>query len=340
MTTHKVAIVGCGNIINLHLAGYQHLANCEIAALVDAKPEAAEAFAQEKGLEVPIFSDTATMIEAIRPSIVSLCLRSQWRGPVLEACLKGKVPAIHSEKPMAPSWGEALSLAEQCRQAQSQVTFNHQRRYRPNYLAAMQALKDGAIGSIKRFDVYVHQNIFDMGTHLIDLMFMLNSENPVKWVLAQIDGREIKSWFDLPYEFAAVASLRFENGVHAVIHVGDDNGPDWAYGIRVEGDKGQMEIIAEWDFRLLRYGSDWEEHSLHDDDNIQTMQGVFTDVINGLEGKQASQLSFEHALRATEVIFAAYESSRRRARIDLPLQGFLDNPFLDMLDKGMLKLKE
>jgi hypothetical protein len=46
-------------------------------------------------------------------------------------------------------------------------------------------------------------------------------------------------------------------------------------------------------------------------------------------------LSARYALQATELIFASYESSRRRGRVDLPLT-IDDSPFLTMLAYGDL----
>ena len=62
---------------------------------------------------------------------------------------------------------------------------------------------------------------------------------------------------------------------------------------------------------------------------------VMQDLISSLEEGRESELSLEKALRATEIIFAIYESSRRRARIDLPLQA-RDSAFLTMLKDGQI----
>lgn len=39
--------------------------------------------------------------------------------------------------------------------------------------------------------------------------------------------------------------------------------------------------------------------------------------------------------RCTELIFATYESSRRRGRVDLPLE-VEDSPLLSMLEEGVI----
>ncbi len=54
------------------------------------------------------------------------------------------------------------------------------------------------------------------------------------------------------------------------------------------------------------------------------------DLINALKTGREPELSARKALQATELIFATYESSRRRGHVDLPLQ-IDDSPFLEML---------
>jgi len=55
---------------------------------------------------------------------------------------------------------------------------------------------------------------------------------------------------------------------------------------------------------------------LHSEDMIR--RGIL-DLISSLQTKREPELAARRALQATEVIFAVYESSRRRGRVDLPL---------------------
>ena len=58
-------------------------------------------------------------------------------------------------------------------------------------------------------------------------------------------------------------------------------------------------------------------------------------MIDALRSGRESELSARRALNATEIIFAIYESSRRRGRVDLPLT-IADNPLAAMVDAGQL----
>ena len=76
----------------------------------------------------------------------------------------------------------------------------------------------------------------------------------------------------------------------------------------------------------------WEAPQIEED---SPMPGVFKDLVDCLEDGREPELSADKALRATEVVFAIYESSRRRARIDLPLES-RDSAFSSMLENGQI----
>jgi hypothetical protein len=64
--------------------------------------------------------------------------------------------------------------------------------------------------------------------------------------------------------------------------------------------------------------------------------GVVKNALDCLETGAEPELSHRKALRASEIIFAFYESVRRRVRVELPLEGVTDNPFVTMLEAGLL----
>jgi predicted dehydrogenase len=185
----------------------------------------------------------------------------------------------------------------------------------------MRRLEAGDLGRLQRIEVHVHANLLDMGTHLIDMAFMLNRECPARWVMGQVDTREVKRWFGVPFEWAAAASIGFDNDVHAAVRSGGVTDPAMKLGLRLTCERGTMECPAWFTkLRVLRRGAaEWEEEGQDDPEYRTTMRGAVDDIVAGLEGSRVPQLCAENALRATEVVFATFESSRRRARVDLPL---------------------
>jgi predicted dehydrogenase len=103
-------------------------------------------------------------------------------------------------------------------------------------------------------------------------------------------------------------------------------------GVRLVGSGGSIELEWEGACRRAAVYADpaFRVPALEEPDPMPAVMG---NVIDCLESGREPEQCTTRALRAVEVIFAIYESSRRRARIDLPL-GPKDSAFLSMLESG------
>ncbi|MBN2710920.1 MAG: Gfo/Idh/MocA family oxidoreductase [Planctomycetes bacterium] len=332
----RVAFIGTGKIASLHADGYKQNPQCEVVALVDMKQEAAEAFKEKHGFSsAKIYTDHAKMLEEVKPDLVSICLWTGLHPGMVKACAEAGVPAIHCEKPMAPTWGEALEMAEACKKSGAQLTFNHQRRFLPVFQLAKKLIADGVVGELKTVEGFVPDNILDWGTHIIDLIFMFNSEVSATSVWGQVDLSSTRQWFRIPFENAAAGIIYFENGVRAVIESGADKAIK--LGFNIHGTDGVIEIREEepWMRYRGRGQSEWTvpelEEGLHDSDEKRiAIRQVIGDITACIESGVEPENSVNKALRATETIFAIYESSRSQGRIKLPLEP-RDSALLDMI---------
>jgi hypothetical protein len=106
-------------------------------------------------------------------------------------------------------------------------------------------------------------------------------------------------------------------GTDGVIEVGVANGPALRY--RPAGEKEWIE-------------PDTNGEGIHGPGFIER---AIADAIACLQENRVCQLDARNALIATEIIFGAYESSRRRGRIDFPLD-IDDNPLMEMVKSGAL----
>ena len=70
--------------------------------------------------------------------------------------------AIHCEKPMAPTWGEAKAMHKAAAQKGIQLTFNHQRRFLQPFREARRLAREGAIGRLVRLEGAC-DNLIDWG---------------------------------------------------------------------------------------------------------------------------------------------------------------------------------
>jgi predicted dehydrogenase len=327
------AIIGCGGRGREHALGYAACDDVEIVAVVDPKVEARESLMEKFGVKAA-YAGHQEMFARHKPDIVSVCTWTGLHPEHVRDSARSGVRAIHSEKPMAPTWGESKAMFAQCEAAGIQLTFCHQRRFGAHFIKARELAQSGAIGAIERMEGYC-SNLFDWGTHWFDMFCFYNNETPAESVMGQIDTAKWQRVFGVAVESSGLSSVRFANGVHALLMTGSDHGGTCSN--RIIGSKGVIEVeVAKGPrLRLLREGAEaWEVPPL--EGIVPPVGDTVLSILDAVECLQTGKrptLSSHNALRATELIFATYESSRRRARITLPLE-IEDSPLLAMLGEA------
>jgi len=339
--THRAAIIGAGSarqggqyfgMGHLHAAGWAALDRVELAAVADLKLDNAQALADRYAIPLT-FTSHRKMLKEVKPDLVSVCTYPATHPAIVADCARAGVKAIHSEKPMAPTWGEARRMVAVCEKLGVQLTFGHQRRFLEPFRLAREMALDCTIGELSRLEATCG-NLMDWGTHWFDMLCFLNNETDIQWVIGQIDGRNDRAVFGLPHESQGLSHFKFVNGVRGLLVTGHDAsiGAD----LRLLGTEGVLEIHNPFPhLRLLtsqRKG--WKmietKEGLHGGEAVS--RGI-ADAVESLESGREPELAARRALRSTEIIFATYESSRLRRRIDLPLKS-RDSAFLTMLEQG------
>ena len=342
-TKYRVGFIGVGKpwksegatgfgMAHQHADGYVQTGRCTLAACADPSADAAQFFADKYG--VPrTYSDYSTMLAEENLDIVSVCTWPHLHAPITKDVARSGVKAIHCEKPMATTWGDAKEMVRVCEENGVRLTFNHQRRFLGPFQAARAQLEAGAIGELTRIEGNCG-DLYDWGTHWLDMFFFYHGETPAKWVMGQIDSHEERKIFGVSMENQGLCEFQFEDGVRAFLATGRDANEPAAH--RLIGTEGMIEVRGEAPHvRLMNAATNgWQTIDQPDDlHGPNSVERAIADVVDSLATRRESLLSARNALRATEVIFAAYESSRRRGRVDLPLTQD-DNAFLSMLAQG------
>jgi len=350
--SHRVAVIGTGPGRDVDISGrshafaYEHAdayaarADCELVACVDLVPEYAERFAAE--FDVPergIYEDHETLLTEADPDVVSVCTPIPSHADITIDCARAGVRAVHCEKPMARTWAEARAMAHCCDRQGVQLTFGHQRRFGEPFREAKRLLDGGAVGDLDRIEISFG-NLFDNGTHSVDLAGMFNDEHRGEWVMGQLDYSKEHVRYGVHTADHAFVSWQYENGVHGVLATGDDpgltGGPYDFYDCfhRLVGTEGIIEVGRyQGDaLRIRRDGLDWETV-----DVPATLSGhvdrAIDDMLAGLDGG-VSELRAENAIKTAEILFAGHESARRRGRVELPMTGVYDHPLESMVESG------
>jgi predicted dehydrogenase len=327
-----------------HGEAYQSIEGCEIVACADIVEENARAFADAHGFS-DIYSDYREMLAKANLDAVSICTWPHLHEPMVLDAVEAGVRVIHCEKPMADTWRGAARMAKAAKEKGCQLTFNHQRRYGAPFKMAKDLIDRGEIGDLQRFECDFG-NIYDTGTHFIDMLsFYMGDRAKAKWVLAQIDYREENKVFGAPCENQQVLLFEYDNGVFGFVYGGAPGGRS-PLGVvnRIVGSEGVIDVGAghgpDNAIRWRKQGdTEWRTPdtggaSIHGPGFIQS---AIRDVIDCYRSGRKCQLSAENALVATEIIFGAYESSRKRGRVDFPLSEEIGNPLREMVESGDLK---
>lgn len=347
---YKVGIIGCGKprteagatgfgMSHAHAEGYNSSPDAQIVALADIAEENARAFQALRGGD-RIYTDYHAMLRQEELDIVSISTWPHLHAEMVIACAEAGVSAVHCEKPMATTFGDCKRMVEACQTAGTQLTFNHQRRFGAPYVKTKALIDGGAIGKVMRMEATC-PDLFDWGTHWFDMLNKFNGECDVEWVIGQVDVRHHRVVFGVTLEGHGLSHFRYRNGVMGILTSGTGVG-DQRLSICVTGTEGTIEIGHSQEIPLRMWGkgqSDWTvvdvAEGMHGMDSVKA--GVH-ELIGALKTGRESELSGEKALRATEMIYATYESSRRRARIDLPLT-IDDSPLHAMLESGELTIE-
>lgn len=330
-----------------HADAYEAIDGVELVACADIVPENAEAFARSYGLDDDhVFEDYNEMVTTVEPDIVSVTVPPALHEDITVDCVRsGVVSAVHCEKPMALTYGGARRMAETAWRHDVHLTFNHQRRFGRPFRRAKELLDDGEVGDLQRVE-FSAPHVFDYGSHSFDLSGYYVDEAAPEWVLAGLDYSEERKLFGAHNENHAVVQWAYENGVTglATTGVGSDT---LSCHNRLIGSGGVIEVGpggvgSQTPLRTRRDGEGWEEldtdgEGLHGQrlEGPRFIQRAIADVVEAVDTGDPSELCARNALNATEIIFGAWESARRRGRVEFPLD-VEDNPLEAMVESGEL----
>lgn len=337
MVKYRVGIIGCGRtgkepgvtgfgMAHAHAEGYKASPDCQIVALADIKLENAVAFQQKHGGDA-LYTDYHEMLAKENLDIVSISTWPALHGEMVIAAAEAGVKAIHCEKPMAPTWQEAVRMEQACRERGVLLTFNHQRRFDSEYRQAKALLKSGAIGELKWIEAAC-PDMFDWGTHWYDMLFYYNDECPVEWVIAQVEKRGTHLVFGLEMEGQAISHFRYQNGIRGFLFTG--NTLKWEGFNRLVGEEGTIEVDMTRRPQLRIWGRGMSEWKPVPTEQVDANKLAVLDLVDALKTGREPELAARKALAATEMVFATYESARRGGRVELPLQ-LDDNPHAALL---------
>jgi UDP-N-acetylglucosamine 3-dehydrogenase len=338
MPTYRVAVIGLGGIANAHMMGWNALPNATVVAGADVVQGQLDKFAGKYPAVKNLYLDYHRMLAAEKPELVSVCTWPPLHADMVVAAAEAGAKGIACEKPMATSIAECDRMIAACKANGAKLVVGHQRRYNLRYSEAKAALKSGAIGSLVEVQTLCRGDLFTDATHSLDLMRFFVDDNPVDWLIGQVECKTGRSRFGHEVEDAALAFVQFKNGVRGIIQTGDVS-PQPAYQrLTLTGTDGRIEIGGDSEeyWRIINGAqAGWVTHQVAQEAALNPFACYMRDLIRWIEEGGEHLLAGEGGRATIEIIAAVFESSHRRSRMRLPIFVY-DNPLARMLANNEL----
>ena len=295
--------------------------NPRIALAAGASRDAGrrERFAARTGART--YADWREMLGKERLDIVSVATFAGQHAEAVEACADRGIRAIYCEKPMATRLTDADRMLAACERSGSLLTFNHNRRFNPNYRRLRDFVADGGLGDLTSVTLqWGTGRLGNVGTHHIDAARMVTGREALA-VSGTLDlsgrpdcrGPEFR-------DPGGWGTVRMTGGLMMLV-----NAPDFGAGppqVVVNGTKGRA--LAGGDGMELEWWDGRRESWPGLRGEAKSMDRAVAEVVAWLDadGKQAFPCSPADALRTLEVIVGFHASHERNAAwTDLPLTG-------------------
>ena len=147
-----LAVIGCGIIGNLHIAGYADDPRAEVVAICDIDEARLNLIGDKYGI-ARRFTHIGKLLQEKDIVAVDVCLHNNLHAPVTIAALEaGK--DVYCEKPMAGTYADALAMAEAARRTGRRLHIQLALLYTDETLAAKRIIDAGRLGRLYHMRSY------------------------------------------------------------------------------------------------------------------------------------------------------------------------------------------
>jgi UDP-N-acetyl-2-amino-2-deoxyglucuronate dehydrogenase len=334
---YRCGLIGCGRVSGSHVSFYPGWDRAELVTCADPSAEARSSVIEIlpgcRG-----YDSSEKLLEREELDLVVIATRPNLHHSITVAAAEAGVGAILCEKPMALDLGTAGDMVRVCRERGVHLAIGHQRRYDPQYRLAMETVTQGGIGQPIAAETYWpcsaghflggHTRGVDgggfimyLGVHVFDMLhFCLGNTR-------SISARLGKKSAESDVEDSAVCLLTLENGVPAIVHLGEFlydvvGAPPGSSSLRffITGTEGS---VTFGDFSLSVWhrpagASQWTELPPPPDfDGRMGFQQLHEALYHAIKTGEGTLCDGEKAIQSQRVAMGCYESALRGGPVDI-----------------------
>lgn len=334
----KAVVCGTGFRGLEHAQILQQVAGIELKGVYDIAFHSRQQ--AESLLSIPTFSDLATLLRETSPELIVIATPPQIRLSLIEQIAQQNcVRAIVVEKPFALTLAEATKIVEIAHERGILLAVGHQLRFSEEFIALKQAIAQNKIGQLQSLQAFCYGNLFDQGSHMVDLLQWLVEGQTVNWVMAQscdnlaqlAKFKEISSEFNKDTRHPAPlwlnATLGFSGGLQASLYCGLLNVTtqpelgEWLQKrIVAIGTQGVAEAHSASHFKLLTSESaGWQLQTTGMASYYRATLALHQHIVKQLQANTSFNQEIPEALQSLQVIIACLESVAQGNLVSLPL---------------------
>lgn len=342
MITLKIGIIGCGTIFPMHAESLKRIRGVKIAVVCDIKEGRARAKAKKYGGKY--YTDYKKMLSCEDLDVVHICTPHYLHAPmVLEAAKHGV--NILTEKPMALNPSDAKKEVAAAKKAKVILGVISQNRFNPSSVLVKKRVSDGSLGKLKSAKLVLSYHkpdsfykksdwkgrkdkegggvVIDQAIHYLDILRWL-SPSPIEYVEANVSNR-FHSFINV--EDSAEGVIKFKDGFYAhfdlINYYSYDDDPE----IEIDCEKARVNIVK--DSARIQYPKGRVEKAepkkneyIDYGDGVKDYWGYchynqIKDYYDSLRAGRKPAITGEDAFKTQQLVWAIYESSRRKAKVYL-----------------------
>jgi predicted dehydrogenase len=142
----RVASVGAGYFSQFQIAGWHAIADAEHVGLCDADPATLARAAQRYGI-AQTFREVDALLDATQPDLVDIVTPPATHAALVAAAVARRVPVV-CQKPLAPTYAEAVAIVEAAEAAGVLLVVHENFRFMPWHREAKRLIVTGALGAL------------------------------------------------------------------------------------------------------------------------------------------------------------------------------------------------